>query len=115
MSLLTQPSSIAAKQDAAKARIAAITRAVWNDLQIRQRDGMELFWQNPDGLTPQQVADAFGTDAAKLFTFNTALVEFLVAVGTSEGVAPNISAPTNAFTVNPDGTVTVLETPYVPS
>lgn len=116
MSLLTgNANTVAAKQARVRARIEAHIARLWADLQIRQQDGMDDFWNNPDGLTPQQVADAFGTDAKKLFDFNAALVNFLVAQGMADGVAPTIRLPKFEYTVNPDGTVTIGAGPYVPS
>lgn len=115
MSILTNnPETTEAKQAATKARILAIARAVWTDLQIRQHDGMDEFWRNPQGLTPQEVADAFGTDCGKLFAFNSALVEFLTTQGQIGGATPEIRLPSHQFAVNQDGTVSISSQPYTP-
>jgi|GEM_PF-5879597 len=114
MSLLTSSTTLATKQAESKATLVAISRSVWNELQRKQQDGMDVFWSNPKGLTPQEMAAACGTDCARMFAFNSALVDFLIAVGTLEGVTPNLKPPTNAFTVNQDGTVTISNDPYAP-
>jgi hypothetical protein len=115
MSILTNPTeTIEAKQAATRARILSIVRAIWMDLQIRQNDGMDEFWQNSQGLTPQQVADAFGPDCAKLFAFNSELVKFLQKQGEIGSATPTIRQPLNQFTVNQDGTVTISSDPYTP-
>lgn len=62
-------------------------------------------WNNPQGLTPQQVFDSLGTDASQLFSLSTVLVQ------TVNTVQPNTlvdSHPYN-YTINEDGTVTVGE------
>lgn len=71
-------------------------------------------WANPDGLTAQEVCDAVGTDAATLIIAHGALTGAVVQAATAGGANPMefITLPTYAFTVNPDGTVTVLSTPY---
>ena len=113
MSILTTPTeTLEAKQAATKERILRIVRAVWTDLQIRQNDGMDEFWNNSQGLTPQEVADAFGPDCAKLFAFNSALVQFLEQQGQIGGASANIRQPLKQFTVNQDGTVTISNDPY---
>lgn len=72
-------------------------------------------WDNPDGLTPQQVADIAGENGGKLMSFHAGLTNFIVAAATADGVAPDIALPTHNFTVGEDGRVTVLNTPYTPA
>jgi len=102
------------KQDRAKAHIDAIIAGCWNTMVIAQHDGIDAFWNNKDGLTPQQVADKYGTRAGALFAFNTALVTFLLTQAAARSVNVIVKPPTNAFTVNQDGTVTISNDPYVP-
>lgn len=62
-----------------------------------------IVWENPQGLTPQQVFDSLGTSAGELFQLSAVLVQ------TVNTVQPNTldAAQPYQFTVNPDGTVTV--------
>ncbi len=62
-------------------------------------------WSNPN-LTPQQVMDAFGTDAAQLFVLAGATVTMLNTIlpGT---LALADYMPPYSYTVNQDGTVTI--------
>ena len=77
-----------------------------------QQQGINEVWRNNFGLTPQEVCDALGTDAASAFILHGKLTESIIAIATAGGVTPDILAPTNNFTLNEDGTVTILETPY---
>lgn len=69
------------------------------------QDFKDLFnqvWNHPD-LTPQQVMDAFGADAAQLFILAGGTQNYLNAIvpGTVTEVPPK------AFVINEDGTVTI--------
>lgn len=63
----------------------------------------ELFWNNPNGLTPQEVADALGAEAADLFISGNRLKDF---INETKENSINYNAP-NYFTINPDGTVEI--------
>lgn len=71
-----------------------------------------LVWQNPYGLTPQQVLDALGASneagtnlsAGKLFAVSDATVTLLNLTG--EGITTVVPQGVTA-TINPDGTVTL--------
>ena len=62
-------------------------------------------WNNPQGLTPQNVFDAHGAGAAQLFANAQALATFInsVAPGT---LSDNDVTPPITYVINPDGTVT---------
>jgi hypothetical protein len=60
-------------------------------------------WENPDGLTPQQVFDSLGTDAEEALTLSRDLVDFINA--RAPGSIDTSGLP--SLTVNGDGTVTV--------
>ena len=76
-----------------------------------QKQGINMVWNNPS-LTPQQVCDGLGNQAAKVFQFHSILTDTIVQIADTAGVQPDILTPTFNFTVNSDGTVTVLSTPY---
>jgi hypothetical protein len=104
----------AAKQARLLVRVQSLTRSGYAQLKRLQSDGVTLIWHNPDGLTPQQACDALGASAAKLFGYHGTLTTALAAMQQADGIPIDVALPTNAFTVNPDGTVTVLPGPYVP-
>jgi hypothetical protein len=77
-----------------------------------QKTGMNFLWNNPNGLTPQQVCDSAGVAGGFLMAAHGALTNCIITAATSAGVKPDIFIPTNAFVVNEDGTVTILDKPY---
>ena len=79
-----------------------------------QKRGINILWNNHEH-TPQEIIDALGDDALKVFQYHGALTEYLVTLATAEGIQPDIKLPTNAFTIDPvTGKITVTEDPYVP-
>lgn len=77
-----------------------------------QKEATRLVWNNPD-LTPQQACDALGDKAARLFIAHGAITRALMATAQADGVEPDIMLPSNDMQINEDGTVTVLDAPYV--
>ena len=67
-----------------------------------------LFWNNPTGLTPQQVSEALGTSAAAFFAGSAAAATFRYQM---TGIVPEIVPDGYSFTINTDGTVPITYTP----
>lgn len=67
----------------------------------------QIVWANPEGLTPQEVLDAVGHDAAALFQVSS-LVSQILAIATGEAPAA-VMPPGWTYTINPDGTVAVTK------
>ena len=95
-------------------RIKGMTANSYQELCNIQKQGVDMVWNN-NFFQPQVILDALGTDAGKIFQYHGALTNYVVALATAEGVEPDIKLPTNAFTINEDGTITVLPEPYDPS
>ncbi len=117
MQLLPQPENVQSiplekKLQKAGFQLKAMAEGQYKQICRMQKEGIKFMWGNPDGLTPQQVADLAGTSGGKLMAFHGGLTNFIIAAAATDGVAPDIAIPTNNFTVNKDGTVTVLDTPY---
>ncbi len=92
-------------------RLAAQAQGVRSQINRQYRDLTSLatqtaafIWQNPSKATPQQVFDAFGTDAGDLVKLTAAFVALITAI---TGTAPNLVPPGVKVTVNSDNTVTV--------
>ena len=62
-----------------------------------------VLWNNPNGMTPQQVLDAFGTDAGMLVDIMTGMGQAVNEM--MPGALPLVSP--FQLTTNADGTVTV--------
>ncbi len=101
------------KKEQCANRLKGIAQQQYAQLCRMQKEGIDMLWSNPAGLTPQEVCDAAGNNASALFTIHGALTEGIVAIATASGISPDISLPGKAFTKNVDGTVTVLDTAYV--
>jgi hypothetical protein len=104
--------TIEKKQERVSKRILNMTAQTYNQLVQTQKQGINMVWKNQQGLTPQQVCDSLGENASKVFDFHGILTEVIATIATIDGVEPDISLPTNAFTRNEDGTITVSDQPY---
>lgn len=93
-------------------RIRGMSANTFEQLAHTQKRGIDLVWHNPRGLTPQEVCDGLGTDAGSVFRLHSELTKTLVTVATLDGVDYTPALPTNAYQVNDDGTVTILDEPY---
>lgn len=81
----------------------------FNALVAQFRNGKLMVWNNPKGLTPQQVMDSHGTRAARLFQISGIIGTAINSLipGTVE-----LALPTGyTVTFNPDGTVTITGEP----
>jgi len=98
-----------AKLRAVKREILKLTAQVFAQIETAQNRGIDLVWNNTDGLTPTEVLSELGTDAGKLFDLHGAMTELLVFAAAEDGIAPSIKLPTAAFTRHDDGTITIDE------
>jgi len=73
--------------------------------------GQCCVWQNPFGLTPQEVFDLYGKKAAKLLAVSVATINYLnyarAFLRNPGEVIKSLKPAGTTLTVNPDGTVTV--------
>lgn len=76
-----------------------------NTLRSAWGNANALIWQNPYGLTPQQVFDALGTKAGLLLALSQQIVPLLEAADAEE--LPVLRPEGVVITVNQDGTVTL--------
>ena len=117
MSILTntnqpQQLTLEQKQAAVAGAIKRTAAANYQQLVRIQKEGIRTVWNNPQGLTPQQVCDALGADAVKVFDIHGILTDAIVQIAGRDGVAPDVALPKKTFTRNQDGTITILETDY---
>lgn len=115
MSLLTPQNdtpSISERQLQVARSIRSTAISNYNSLCQIQQQGINEVWHNNFGLTPQQVCDALGNEAGAAFILHSKLTNAIIEIAIAGGVTPDVLPPTNNFTVNTDGTVTILNTPY---
>jgi hypothetical protein len=111
MTLITDTSSQTAAEQAA-AKLRKIADDLFAEMKKQYVAAYKLVWSNSSGLTPQQVCDAIGTDAATMFAASAKLSELLAMVAPSAASLSNVSlaCPTGyAYTSNTDGTVTITQ------
>lgn len=111
-SLPTSQASREQKLRDAVDRIKSLSFHTFKQLIATQQEGIVLVWNNQD-FTPQEIIDALGPDAIKIFQYHGIITEAIVGISTIDEIAPDILLPTNAFTVV-DNTITVLDAPYTP-
>jgi len=105
-----QELTLAEKQTRVKKQISRKTFETLQGLIGSYNDIRQMVWNNRQGLTPQEVFDALGTNGAELFQLSGLLV---TTVNTAKPDTLDAAQPYE-FTINPDGTVTVgdpVETP----
>lgn len=68
--------------------------------------GAIMFWQNPQGLTPDEIAAALGPNAQEVFALHYKLGQLIGEVK-PQAIAEGVSV-VGQFTYNPDGSVTVV-------
>jgi hypothetical protein len=84
--------------------IGNVSKSALDMLEHAWRRSYELTWNNPHGLTPQQVIDGFGVDAQTVFYTCYLEGENLKAHGRLMEVTNAAPLPYNA---NPDGSITL--------
>jgi hypothetical protein len=68
--------------------------------------GSVMFWQNPQGLSPDEIAAALGPNAQEVFSLHYKLGQLIGSVK-PEAIAEGFSL-VGEFTYNEDGSVTVV-------
>jgi hypothetical protein len=94
----TQPSEIA---DALRTQATNI----YNNMVNVFNRGSKMFWDNPNA-TPEQIAASLGPDAKQLFQLHYQLGQLISSVDPL-AIYPG-SSVIGQFTMNEDGTVTIL-------
>lgn len=96
-----------AKESADAVKQIAVQSVVQFVNQLNQ--GFQLIWSNPVGLSPQEVCDALGADAAGVFQRHAATAAFLVKQ--APAIAPMLATVPEGYKIayNEDGTVVISE------
>lgn len=97
------PASVAAD------RIIAEAREVWARLVLSFNESAIFFWQNPDGLTPIQIAEALGTSGKEVFQLHGKLGELIASIKPA-AIADGLSV-VGQFSYREDGSVNIENQP----
>lgn len=113
MSLLKPQPPTHTNEDILKAnlsRIKYIAAESYKKILNIQTTGINMLWNNPR-FTPQEIIDALGDDALKIFQVHGILTDAIKDIAAVDGITPEIALPTNSFEVV-DGKIVVGEDPY---
>lgn len=86
--------------------LKGITIQTFLNLADRFNNGSKMFWSNPNA-SPSEIAEALGTDAREVFELHYALGQLIGSIK-PESIQTGLSV-IGQFTMNEDGTVTVIE------
>ena len=111
MSILDRDPSRDQPPPAAQAaeRLLRMTKNTYDQMVMAFNEGSQIFWNNRMGATPEEVAAALGTDASEIFALHSQLGQLIAAVK-PEAIVEGL-AVVGEFTMNEDGTVTVIPPP----
>jgi hypothetical protein len=109
-----QPPSKEQVSERVQRRIQNLSRESFNQMINTQREGIDIVWNHPI-LTPQEVIDALGENAIKVFMFHRGLTDYILGVAAADNIQVDVKYPTNAVVIDPTtGKITVTEDPYTP-
>lgn len=107
MSILDQ-NAVPDVENAAKRaaeRLTELTRITYMQMVMAFNQGSNMFWNNVNGATPQDIAAELGTNAKEIFELHSKLGQLIASVK-PEAIAEG-SSVVGQFTMNEDGTVTI--------
>jgi hypothetical protein len=90
-------------------RLIRMTKNTFEQMVMSFNEGSMLFWNNRMGATPEDIAEELGANAAEVFALHGKLGT-LIAEVKPEKITEGLSVVGN-FTMNEDGTVTVIPPP----
>ena len=92
--------------------INGMALTTYQQLVLQHRSMMICVWANPNGFTPQQIFDAYGTNGAALFMKSAEMVGYIASQEDALGIPLDerytVAMPYQ-YTINGDGSVTVGE------
>lgn len=83
--------------------ITKLSNGMHRRISRQHRDLFTLIWDNPKGLTAQEVFDEYGADSVQFFLLSQNIQTMLIQVDPSY----TLLVPPFPYTINPDGTVIV--------
>lgn len=86
-------------------RLIQLTKQTYQQMVMAFNQGSQIFWNNPIGTSPSDIANELGTDAKEVFELHHKLGQ-LIATVKPESIAEGARLVGN-FTTNDNGTVTV--------
>lgn len=99
----TKQTSNSVKVEQTESNIRKVNIALYDTIKRQHSYIFNTIWYNPDGLSAQDIFDAFGAEAYELFTFSQSIQTLLYQIDKNYIAL----TPPNDYNINNDGTVTV--------
>jgi hypothetical protein len=90
--------------DEAVNKIKKLNTGLYNFIVVQHTAGFNFIWHNKK-FSAKEIIDGFGKDAVALFQLSSAIQQMLITVNPE--YVPLI--PPKQYTINADGTVTIIE------
>jgi len=84
-------------------------RSIYQQLISSFNGGSKEFWRNTQGVSPEEIAAALGTDAVEIFQLHHKIGTLLAEINPAV-IAEGLSV-VGEFTYNEDGSLTIVSTP----
>lgn len=113
MSILTHSPTELTDQQKLNLKAESIKRTAkvrFSQLCDIQKSGINVLWKDREH-TPQQIIDALGPDAIKIFQMHGILTDAIKQIAAIDGITPTIALPTNDFEIL-KGNIIVSDNPY---
>lgn len=107
MSILDSNPLDPSNAEIAARQIVQQARQTFAQMSKAFNDGSKLFWQNPRGATPTEIALVLGNNAKEVFELHYALGQLVGSIK-PDSIMEGLSV-VGQFTMNEDGTVTIVE------
>jgi len=91
-------------------RLKEFSKQSYQQISFIQKQGISSLWKDTK-LTPQEICDALGSDAVKIFQMHGILTNAIAQIAAIDGISPDIALPTNAFEVV-DSSIVISDDPY---
>lgn len=108
MSILDNPSAVVLPPASIAANSLVVeAREVWGRMVSSFNESAVFFWRNPEGLSPQEIADALGPAGQEIFSLHAKLGQLIASVNPA-AIADGL-AVVGQFEYREDGSVHILD------
>jgi len=107
MSILNNDNNQPSPAEVAAQKLIQITKHTYQEMVNAFNQGAEIFWNNSMGASSIEIADKLGTNAKEIFELHYKLGQLLSSIDNSTIV--DASSLIGTFTMNEDGTVTIIK------
>lgn len=107
MSILDNTNLRTSKPHKAANTLKLITKNTFDQMVLAFNQGVIVFWENQDGVSPAEIAEALGADAKEIFELHYKLGQLIASVKPETIMGSN--SLIGDFTMNEDGTVTIID------